>query len=116
MTEEDELQMALAMSVEDISQPQASTSAPAVVAAQAPAAANGPAPVSSSPTKATHNGMHERENASAVANGAAHQVTPCSDCAECGNTCNNVRNDVCDSVCDNECNSIRNNVICNQLM
>jgi len=76
MTEEDELQMALAMSVEDVPQPQASTSAPANVTAQAPAAAaaNGPAPVSSSPTRATHNGMHGRENASAVANGAAHQV------------------------------------------
>ena len=73
MTEEDELQMALAMSVEGISQPQASTSAN--VTAQAPAAAaNGPAPVPSSPTKATHNGLHERENASAVANRAAHQV------------------------------------------
>ena len=76
MTEEDELQVALAMSVEDVPQPQASTSAPANVTAQAPAAAaaNGPAPVSSSPTRATHNGMHGRENASAVANGAAHQV------------------------------------------
>ncbi|KAL0043559.1 hypothetical protein WJX79_008367 [Trebouxia sp. C0005] len=74
MTEEDELQMALAMSVEDISQPQASTSAPADVTAQAPAAANGPAPVSSNTTKGIHNGMHERENASAVANGAAHQA------------------------------------------
>ncbi len=74
--------MALAMSVEDISQPQASTSAPADVTAQAPAAANGPAPTPSSPAKATHNGMHERENASAVANGAAHQVTRSSYCAE----------------------------------
>lgn len=76
MTEENELEMALAMSVEDISQPQASTSGPANVAAQAPAAAaaNGPAPMSSSPTKATPHGMHERENASAVANGAAHQA------------------------------------------
>ena len=79
--------MALAMSVEDVPQPQASTSAPANVTAQAPAAAaNGPAPMSSSPTKATHTGMHERENASAVANGAAHPVIPSTYCAECGNT------------------------------
>ena len=86
MTEEDELEMALAMSVEDISQPQASTSGPANVAAQAPAAAaaDGPAPMSSSPTKATPHGMHERENASAVANSAAHQVTSFSYCAGCG--------------------------------
>ncbi|DBA84671.1 TPA: hypothetical protein ACH3X1_006028 [Trebouxia sp. C0004] len=74
MTEEDELRMALAMSVEGISQPQASTSAPANVTAQAPAAASGPAPVPSSPAKASHNGMRERENASAIANGAAHQA------------------------------------------
>lgn len=90
MTEEDELQMALAMSVEGISQPQASTSAPADVTAQAPAAANGHAPMSSSPTKATHNGMHGRENASAVANGVAHQVTPSSYFVEAGNTGNDV--------------------------
>lgn len=110
--------MALAMSVEDISQPQASTSAPADVTAQAPAAANGPAPVSSNTTKGIHNGMHERENASAVANGAAHQVTPYTYCAVLNATMYVTMfcNDVCDSVCDNECHSVCKYAVCNQLM
>jgi hypothetical protein len=85
MTEEDELQMALAMSVEDISQPQASTSAPANVTSQAPAAASGPVPMPNNPIKATHNGIHEREIASAAANGAAPQVAPSRCCAVCNN-------------------------------
>ena len=70
MTEEDELQMALAMSVEDVSQPQPSTSAPADVNAEAPAAAQR----ASSPRKAISSGVQERENASGAANGAVSQV------------------------------------------
>lgn len=70
MTEEDELQMALAMSVEDVSQPEASTSAPANVSEEAPVAAQR----ASSPRKATSSGGQERENASGVANGAVSQV------------------------------------------
>ncbi len=79
MTEDDELALALAMSVEDVSQPQASTSADSAGEEEAPAPmATGSAP--SSPSKARGNGVSERENAPGAANGAAAQVCLIDQC------------------------------------
>ena len=75
LTEEEELELALAMSVED-SQPQASKSAPAEAAAPVldPGAALGPGPASCSMPSTTGRAAKEEENASGIANGAAIQV------------------------------------------
>ena len=69
MTEEDELAQALALSVEDIPQPHASTSAGA---SQGTPAAD--PPTAPFPAQPTGNGVNEREDASGTANGACSQV------------------------------------------